>query len=169
MPARIVYLGLGSNVGDRLKNLQNAVRLLSSKINVSAVSDIYESVPEGEGESESPLFLNMAIAVETILSLEDLLILCKGIEVTMGRKQEKRNAPRVIDLDILCAEETSTCSPQLSVPHASMHRRAFVLAPLCELCPDYIHPLLGKTVEELLGELPISENAEYWGELNIVF
>ena len=167
MISRTVYLGLGSNIGDRLHNLQKAVQLLASKINVSAASGIYESA--AWGNANDPLFLNMTIAAETTLSLSDLLVLAKGIEIAMGRKTDRRYAPRIIDIDILCAEGESLESDELNVPHTQMHQRAFVLAPLCELCPDYIHPQNGKTVEEMLGELPSSENAEYWGELNIAF
>jgi len=167
MNSRTVYLGLGSNLGDRLINLKRAVSILSSKLNLTAVSGIYESKPHGD--SEGPLFLNMAVAVETYLALPDLLILCKGIERAVGRLPDKPNAPRIIDIDILCAEGEIVKSPDLEVPHARLPNRAFVLAPLCELCPEYIHPDFGKSVEEMLGELPDCENAEFWGELNMVF
>jgi len=167
MTARIIYLGLGSNLGDRLRNLQKAVQLIGDRIKINAVSGIYES--KAEGCKDAPDFLNMVLAAETVLPLENLLVLAKVTEAVMGRKISERNAPRVIDVDILCAEgEAPLDTPTLSVPHKDMHRRAFVLAPLNELCPQYIHQLTNKSVEEMLGELQ-GEDAEYWGELNMVF
>ncbi|MCL2475050.1 MAG: 2-amino-4-hydroxy-6-hydroxymethyldihydropteridine diphosphokinase [Chloroflexi bacterium] len=167
MPARIVYLGLGSNLSDRLRNLQTAVQLIADRIKVNAVSGIYES--KAEGYNNAPDFLNMVLAAETALPLENLLVLAKVTEAAMGRKISERNAPRIIDVDILCAEdEVPLDTPTLSVPHKAMHQRAFVLAPLNELCPQYIHQLTKKSVEEMLGELQ-GEDAEYWGELNMAF
>ena len=167
MTTRIVYLGLGSNLGDRLHNLQKAVQLIGNKIKINAASGIYES--KAYGYEDAPDFLNMVLAVESTLLPENLLVLAKAIEVAMGRKISARNAPRVIDIDILCTEnEAPIDTPVLTVPHKAMHKRAFVLAPLNELCPEYIHPIIGKSVEEMLGELQ-GENADYWGELNMVF
>jgi len=167
MSARIVYLGLGSNLGDRLRNLQKAVQILGDRIKINAVSGIYES--KAVDYDNAPDFLNMVVAAETTLPLENLLVLAKVAEASMGRKTGERNAPRVIDVDILCAEnEAPLDTPVLSVPHKAMHRRAFVLAPLNELCPQYINQQTNKSVEEMLGELQ-GEDAEYWGELNMAF
>ena len=147
------YIGFGSNLGDRKKNLDDAVRLLSGTPGVGAVdvSSYYETEPVGY--EEQGLFLNAAARVETSLSAKELLHACQDIEVRLGRVRTVRWGPRTIDLDILLFGNTIIDKPELEIPHPLMHERAFVLKPLCELDPAMMHPVLKKTLKELLNSL----------------
>lgn len=147
------YIGLGSNLGDRNKNLDDAVRLLSGMPGIEAVqvSSYYETEPVGY--EEQGLFLNAAARIETSLSAQELLYACQDIETRLGRVRTVRWGPRTIDLDILLFGSSIIDTPELEIPHPLMHERAFVLKPLCELDPDVIHPVLKKTAKELLASL----------------
>lgn len=147
------YIGLGSNLGDRKKNLDDAVRLLSGMRGIEAVkvSSYYETEPVGY--EEQGLFLNAAARLETTLTPRELLDVCQDIEIRLGRVRTVRWGPRTIDLDILLFGDATIDTPELEIPHPLMHERAFVLKPLCELDPDVIHPVLRKTVKELLANL----------------
>jgi 2-amino-4-hydroxy-6-hydroxymethyldihydropteridine diphosphokinase len=129
------YLGLGSNLGDRLDNLLRAVRLLEERgVAVRRSSRVYETDPVGG--PEQPDYLNAVIEVEGPGSARDLLEACLSIEDEMGRVREERWGPRVIDLDILSFDEQEIEEPDLRVPHPRMHERGFVLIPLLELDAD---------------------------------
>ncbi|MFC1908721.1 2-amino-4-hydroxy-6-hydroxymethyldihydropteridine diphosphokinase [Chloroflexota bacterium] len=151
--AIIVYLGLGSNMGDRQNNLDKAIDLLSRRLRLGEVSSVYETAPVGS--TDQPQFLNMVCQVYTRLTPEGLLALAKGIESKLGRTG-KSNAPRPIDIDILLYAEQVIETLDLVIPHPRMTERAFVLSPLAEIAPDAIHPKTGKTIKELLQD--ITEN-----------
>jgi len=146
-----VFLGLGSNLGDRRDNLSKAVYLLarSKGVKLLARSSLWESAPIGPAQ---PKYLNAAVEIEATLSPMELLAGCKTIERALGREPGgQRWGPRSADLDILLADEIID-EPKLKVPHRELHRRAFALLPLCELAPaGLIHPVLSKTLEELLA------------------
>ena len=146
-----VYLGLGANLGDRRANLARAVSLLSLNVDVARVSSLYETEPVGY--AAQPAFLNAVALVRTTLPPRQLFSFIKGIERAMGRTPSFRNAPRLVDIDILLYGETVVESPELTLPHPRMHERAFVLAPLAEIAPEAWHPALLKTARELLAEV----------------
>jgi 2-amino-4-hydroxy-6-hydroxymethyldihydropteridine diphosphokinase len=130
------FLGLGSNLGDRLTNLQLAVDLLGSepRIRVTRSSRVWETDPVGG--PDQPEFLNAVIEVTTDLEPHDLLSACNRVEVELGRTREVRWGPRTIDIDILLIDALAIDDPTLTVPHSRLHQRAFALMPLLELTPD---------------------------------
>jgi len=138
----IVYLCLGSNLGEREENLCQALTLLSPKVNLEEVSSVYETEPVGY--KEQPLFLNVVCRITTNLPPEELLHLAKDIETTIGRVPSFPNAPRIIDIDILFYDTKIMETQNLTIPHPRLHDRAFVLIPLAEIAPDLVHPKLGK-------------------------
>lgn len=148
MPQYTVYLGLGSNLGDRHQNLRRALRLLSEKMTIQMVSSIYETEPIGF--SDQPVFLNAVCKATTSLSPEGLLLAAKEIEQEIGRTPTFQNGPRLIDIDILLYDNRIISTPDLEIPHPRMSERAFVLAPLAEIAPDLVHPIKGKRVSELI-------------------
>jgi len=148
-----VYIGLGSNLGDRKRNIEKAIALLgkTSKIKFSSVSKFYETAPVGY--KEQPDFLNAAIKIETTLKPLKLLAVCQSVERRLKRVRTIRWGPRTIDIDILLYGELITTSDKLTIPHPEMHKREFVLKPLNDIAPGVIHPLSGKTVAELYEQL----------------
>ncbi|MCL4534453.1 MAG: 2-amino-4-hydroxy-6-hydroxymethyldihydropteridine diphosphokinase [Bacteroidetes bacterium] len=150
-----VFVGLGTNLGDRLGQLKQALCLLRGLGTVRRVSSLYETEPVGY--AGQPWFLNAACEMETDLSPLDLLSALKDIEHHLGRVPTRRNGPRTIDLDILLYDERQVELPDLKIPHPRMHQRRFVLEPLAEIAPDAVHPRLGKTARELLQELQDGE------------
>ncbi len=143
-----VYLGLGSNVGNRARTIYSALRRLQDGIQLDRISSLYETQPVGY--TDQPWFLNLVCAGETHLSPEDLLVLAKRIEREMGRKQGIRFGPRIIDIDILFYEDLIMDTPQLEIPHPRLAERGFVLIPLNEVAPGLLHPRLKVSVRELL-------------------
>ena len=145
-------IGLGSNLGERDKNIRTALEKMQEKgIELLRVSSVLETEPYGY--TDQPKFLNAVCLVETNLTPDQLLDVLFEIEKEMGRVRERKWGPRIIDLDIIFYEDLVLESERLIVPHPDMHNRWFVLAPLAEICPDYVHPKLKKTVRELLQEL----------------
>ncbi len=149
---QLVYLSLGSNVGDREAQLRDAVARLGAAGRVVALSSVYETEPvELTGQ---PWFLNCAVALETEKSPEELMTAILDIEQEMGRRRVLRKGPRSIDIDILLFGGTIMDSTELTIPHPAMHQRRFVLEPLAEIAPELQHPVLKKTIRELLDALP---------------
>lgn len=131
-----VYLSIGTNIGERAKNLQEAVQLLiaSANITVKQVSSIYETAAVGYTEQAD--FLNIAVHLETSLAAEEMLVVCQRIENELGRVREFRWGPRIIDLDVLLYNEETIETEHLIVPHPRMYERAFVLVPLKDVAMD---------------------------------
>jgi 2-amino-4-hydroxy-6-hydroxymethyldihydropteridine diphosphokinase len=131
----LAFLALGSNLGDRLGNLQQAVNLLAARemVEVLRSSRVYETEPVGPPQ---PDYLNAVIEIETTLLPRALLEVCLGVERDMGRERKERWGPRVIDIDVLTYGQEEIREPGLEIPHPRMHERAFVLAPLLELTAD---------------------------------
>jgi 2-amino-4-hydroxy-6-hydroxymethyldihydropteridine diphosphokinase len=145
-----VYIGIGSNLGDREKNCLHAIELLQQKgITVTKRSSLYETEPWGF--KDQPYFINMVIEIETELEPKELLRRLKDIEREVGREESLKWGPRLIDLDILIFENIILNEDTLKIPHPLMHERDFVLRPLCEIAPDIKHPVLSKTIKELLS------------------
>ena len=143
-----VFIGLGSNLGDRLGNLHEAVSSIQPEVYNLACSPVYETPPWGY--LDQPKFLNQVIQSETDLQPMDLLFHFKEIETRLGRQPGIQFGPRLIDLDILFFDDLVIDSPPLTIPHPRLEGRGFVLLPLAQLAPDLRHPVLGKTMRELL-------------------
>lgn len=146
------YLSLGSNVGDREANLRNAVTRLGTLGEVTRVSSFYETEPVEF--TEQPWFLNIAAELHTELAPRQLLTAILKIEGEMGRQRTQPKGPRLIDIDIVLFGSTVISDRELVIPHPAMHERKFVLAPLEEIAAEAQHPVLKKTVRDLLRSLP---------------
>jgi len=148
-----LYLSLGSNLGDRAKNLQDAIAALrKAGINVTRISSMYETEPVDY--LDQPWFLNCAAEAETELPAVALLKALRQIEANMGSKKLVSKGPRLIDLDILLYGDETIDTAELQVPHPRMHLRRFVLEPLAEIAPNVRHPVSGLSAAEMLANLP---------------
>jgi len=156
MPDRIGYIALGSNLGDRQKTLDQAVMLLDElgDVEILRLSHWVQTAPVGGPPGQGP-YLNGVAEVRTALEPADLLVELHQIESALGRDRSKevRWGPRTCDLDILLLGEVVLNTPELIIPHPRMHERRFVLEPLAELAPEAVHPVLKKTVRQLLVEV----------------
>ena len=152
MSKNIVYLALGTNLGEREKNLKSALRVLPPQVEIVAVSRLYETAPAYV--TDQPAFLNIAATGRTGLSALELLDYLKQLEAEIGREKSIRYGPRQIDLDIIFYGDTVLNASHLHIPHPRMNERGFVLRPLADIAPDFVHPVLQQTVRELLADLP---------------
>jgi 2-amino-4-hydroxy-6-hydroxymethyldihydropteridine diphosphokinase len=155
---QIAYLSLGSNVGDRERNLQEAIRRASALGRVVAASSVYETEPVEF--TDQPWFLNCVLALQTAAEPAQLLRECLRIEHEMGRQRVLKKGPRSIDIDILLFGDAVVNTPELTIPHPEMTRRRFVLQPLAEIAPELLHPVSQKTVMQILAELPAGQRVQ---------
>ena len=147
MKEHIVYLALGTNLGDRAANLKQAISALTPQLEVKAKSAVYETPPWGF--EDQPKFLNQVIKANTYLDPEPLLKHLKRLEVALGRKESFPNGPRLIDMDILFYDDLVVDKPALVIPHPRLHERGFVLLPLKEIAPHLVNPVNKKSVREM--------------------
>ena len=157
------YVSLGSNLGDRAGNLLLAIRgIIDAGHEVTRLSQIYETEPVET--FPQPIFLNMVaeLRVDALLKPEQLLEQLLGVEQLMGRKRDSIKGPRTIDLDLLLYGDHLVESKRLTLPHPQFHRRRFVLVPLAELCPNLKHPVIHRTISELLQETIDNSEVKPW-------
>jgi 2-amino-4-hydroxy-6-hydroxymethyldihydropteridine diphosphokinase len=154
------YLSLGSNLGDRSGNLQQAIERLRTLGNVQAVSSFYETEPVGF--TDQPWFINCAVELITSLSADQLLAHSLEIEAQLGRLRTQPQGPRTIDIDILLFGSSVIDNAELTVPHPGMQERRFVLEPVAEIAPKLRHPVLGQTIEEMRDTLPPGAPVVRW-------
>lgn len=161
----IAYLCLGSNSGNRLQFIEQAISLINLAENIKIIRStaLYETEPWGVKKQN--WFLNIIVEIKTDLSPQDLLLKCMSIEKTLGRNRDKeqRWGERTIDIDIILYNKDVVNTDMLTIPHPRMHQRAFVLVPLLELIPDFIHPVLNKTISDLYDELDNVEEVYLYG------
>jgi len=151
----VVYLALGSNMGNRLANLKAATSNLTPQMALKNRSSVYETPPWGF--TEQAQFLNQVVMVKTYLEPQALLDHLKRLETALGRVPNFQNGPRLIDIDILFFDDLVVDTPPLVIPHPRLHERAFVLVPLAEIAPDFVHPVLVRPIRKLLENVDRSE------------
>lgn len=154
------YIALGANIEPRARHLQKALAMMEDHphITMKKQSSIYETAPVGYTYQAD--FLNMAAEIDTSLSAPELLDVCQQIEQELGRKRAIRYGPRTIDLDILLYNQENKKRQRLTIPHPSMHERAFVLIPLGEIAPEAIVPRWNQRVRDLIDELPETDKKD---------
>lgn len=160
------FISLGTNLGDRNKNLLKAVRYINVGVgHIIDLSGIYETDPWGFDSNDK--FLNMVIEIITDLTPEEMLMKCMEIESIMGRSRDESSgySSRIIDIDILFYADQIIQTKSLKIPHPYLHERNFVLEPLCEIAPDLVHPVLELTIAELLNNSTDQSNVKQLGSL----
>ena len=163
----VAYIGFGSNIGDRLAHIQNAIHALSKTegITLQKISSVYKTDPVGyEAQAE---FLNGVAAIQTSLSPLSLLHILKDIETEVGRQHRIRWGPREIDLDILIYGDLCLQTEKLIIPHPEMHLRGFVLVPLAEIAPDLVHPIFQESIQTLLNRLDDDKSISESGSIGL--
>ncbi len=153
--AELVYLSLGSNLGDRAANLLAAIAQIAAADPLGRISSLYETQPVDV--QDQPWFLNCVAAIETRKTPRELLKFLLSIEAAMGRLRQRNKGPRKIDVDVLLFGDRVVQEPGLIIPHPSMQHRRFVLEPLVEIAPEVCHPVFRKTARELLAALDESQ------------
>ena len=154
--AKIVYLGIGSNLGNKFNNIEKAKIMLSEEqIKIVKCSSYYETL--SWPNINYPKFLNIVIKITTNLSVSNLLNICKKIEKSLGRKKTLRNSPRECDIDILDYDSKNTSINSINLPHVRMHKRNFVLIPLFEINKNWIHPKSKQNIKSLIFLLSNSD------------
>lgn len=155
-------IALGSNLGERLENVRAGVRGIAAigGVEVVSVSKLYETAPVG-GPDDQGAYYNAAVRAETTLGAAELLRELHRIEAGRERERVIRWGPRTLDLDVLVHGDLVSDDPALQVPHPRQHERRFVLVPVCDVAPELVHPRLGRTMAELLAELPV-EAGDLW-------
>jgi len=158
-----VYIGLGSNIGDRISFIQQAVKMLGfhDVIEVLETSSFYETEPYGLKEQD--WFINAVVKIRTTLTPVELLKVCQSIEDKLGRKRAEKWGPRVIDLDILIYEDELIADDILTIPHPATYDRACCIVPLLEIAEDFVHPILQKTMDEIYQNLEFPEEVYLYG------
>jgi 2-amino-4-hydroxy-6-hydroxymethyldihydropteridine diphosphokinase len=154
-----IYLALGTNLGNRISNLRNAIAALAPAVTLIAESPVYETPPWGI--TDQPPFLNMVVKGETNLPPLELLKFLKQLERDLGRLPSIRYGPRLIDIDILFYDDMILDTTELILPHPRLHERAFVLVPLADLSPALVHPVLDKPIGALLAEVNTKGTVRY--------
>ncbi len=148
-----VFIGLGSNLGNRKENITKAIEKLSKTSGIELVKQSSLIETEPYGKLDQPDFLNCVILVKTDINPEHLLEICNKIENDLGRIRKEKWGPRTIDLDILFIDDYVIHTPDLVVPHPEVHLREFVLTSLNEIAPDFVHPVLNKTIKEIYSKI----------------
>ena len=163
----LAYIGFGSNIGNRLVHIQNAIQTLSKTegITLQKISSVYKTDPVGyEAQAE---FLNGVATIQTSLSPLSLLHILKDIETEVGRQHRIRWGPREIDLDILIYGDLCLQTEKLVIPHPEMHLRRFVLVPLAEIAPDLVHPVFQESIQTLLNRLDDDKSVSESGSMGL--
>jgi len=155
---KIVYLSLGSNLGDREANLRTAIEKLQEVGNVVAFSSFYETEPVEV--TAQPWFLNCAVKLDTERMPRQLISAILALEQSMGRQRKQQKGPRTLDIDILFFGSSIIEIPSLTVPHPHLHERRFVLEPLAEIAPEVRHPIFKRTIRELRDALPAGQTVK---------
>ena len=147
----IVFIGIGSNLGDRVSYCKKAFDEISGFARITRTSSLYETDPVGK--EDQPEFINCLVVIETELSPQDLLNQLNLVETKLGRKREEKWGPRPIDLDIIYYDDRIISDENLEIPHPRAHNRRFVLEPLCEIAPEFVDPKFNVSVIELLDRI----------------
>ncbi|HLE24778.1 MAG TPA: 2-amino-4-hydroxy-6-hydroxymethyldihydropteridine diphosphokinase [Thermodesulfobacteriota bacterium] len=163
----IAFIGIGSNLGNRIENCARAIEEISTSVNIITVSSFYETEPvDKEGQ---PDFINCMTKIETCLSPLKLLSFLKSLEAELGKKNLEKWGPRIIDLDIIFYEDLIIETNDLTIPHPRAHLRRFVLQPLFEIAPSFVHPVLRKSISELLSEVRCIKKVLKLGDFSIYY
>ena len=157
-----VYLGLGSNLGNKLENIKKAIKYIKKDLKITKISPVYKTEPVGCKNQD--WFLNCAAEIWTKLTPPELFKFLQSVETKLKRKKTFKNGPRTIDIDVLFYGSNIIKTKKLIVPHPRMHIRLFVLEPLSKINPNFVHPKLGKTVAELKNNLKNKNGVELYNK-----